>query len=126
MPVLSNVLISTSRSSFSSGVTSTANKPILQGIAANIMPLAGTNYKVLPEAALQSEYRLQVDSGVDVREGDVLTSITLGDGVTPWPGINTTNTNEYFRVSYVVESSPGPLAHRSAYVERVRGGGPVY
>lgn len=126
MPILSNVLISTSRSKFANGVTPAATTPVLQGVEAFAMPVQAMSYKALPEAALESDIKIQVDSGMDIISGDIVTSITLKDGVTSWPGIGKTNPNELFRVVYAPESTPGPLAHRVAYVKRETGGGPVY
>lgn len=126
MPILSNVLISTMRSGFSSGVTPAAKTPVLQQVEAFAMPVQAMSYKALPEAALESDIKIQVDSGVDIITGDIVTSIVLKDGVTSWPGIGKTNPNEYFRVVFAPESTPAPLAHRTAYVKRETGGGPVY
>jgi hypothetical protein len=128
-PLLQNVLITTERSTFtaSSGVTSQANSLVLAGYPAFIGPNTETAYKVLPEQVLASEFIVKVESGTDIVEGDIFSSITLRDGVTPWPGLNLAeNSNETLRVTFAKESTPGPLAHRIVYVGRERGGGPVY
>lgn len=126
MPLLSNVLISISRSAFTaaSGTTGTPTT-IATSVPAHIMPTLQVAYRALPQAALESDFQVTVDSGVNAIEGDEVT-ITLLDGVTSWPGIGATNANETFRVTYTEESTPGPLAHRKVYVTRVRGGGTVY
>jgi hypothetical protein len=128
MPLLANVTLDVWRSSNSptSHVTS-APLLYLSGVSAHIMPNQTPNYKTLPVAALQSDYVATVDSGIDVREGDVLKNILQNDG-TPWPSIApSTNTNEYFSVVYAAESTPEQLLqHRKVYISRVRGGGPVY
>ncbi len=129
MPVLPNVLIWTTRSSYTpaTGVTSAATNAVQTGIVAHIRPMTGSAYKILPEAALESDYVATADTGADIREGDILSTITLMDGVTPWPGLGlATNTNETWRVTFVSEATPGPLAHRNVYIKRERGGGPSY
>lgn len=128
MPILTNATINTSRSTYSSGTQTTGTaQPHLTGTPVHIMPFVASAYKILPEAALQSSYVAKADSGTDIVEGDIVTSITLPDGITPWPGLNVgTNSNEMFRVSYVDESTPWPLPHRMVYIARIRGGGKVY
>lgn len=127
--LLSNVLVTTARSYYTktTGLTGPAINTIQQAIPGHIRPITGITYKALPEAALESDYQLKVDSGTDIREGDVLSSITLLDGETPWPEMGLANNkNEVFRVTYVVESSPLLLTQRIVYVKRERGGGPTY
>lgn len=130
MPLLANVYINTARAQRSNGMTM-PEQPYLSGVLASALPTQSTlsAYKVLPDAALQSDYTVRVDSGVDVREGDIVTAITLLDGVTPWPSVGLASnslTNETLRVSFATESAPGPLAHRLVYVTRERAGGVVY
>jgi hypothetical protein len=84
------------------------------------------SYKALPDAAMESDFKIQTDSGTDIVMNDIVTSIVLDDGITPWPGLGKTNPNEYLRVVFAPESTPGPLAHRTAYIKRETGGGPVY
>jgi hypothetical protein len=126
MPLLlKNVLIKTERSSYSTA-KKTSSKPIfyLSGIEAHIMPTSQASYKLLPAGALESDYVVTTDTGIDIREGDAISSITLPDG-TPWPGLGAgTNPNDKFWVVYIQESTPGPLAHRNIYVSRERTGGP--
>jgi hypothetical protein len=118
MPLLPNALMSTARGN-------TAN-PIHSGLEVHVQPNVQSSYKVLPVAVMESDYEVTVDSGTDVVEGDIVTSITLPDGETPWPSLGAVNNNEYFRVAFAAESIPGPLQHRKVYVARVRGGGPSY
>lgn len=118
MPLLPNVLINTRRP------PGTGMHAI--DIDAHIRPNIQNGYTILPVAALESDYEVIVDSGTDLVEGDLLASITLPDGTTPWPGLGAVNTHEYFRVSYAYESIPGPLQHRKVFVKRVRGGGIAY
>lgn len=131
MPVLSNALISTQRSTYSSttGATSAATSTVLTSVSAHVGLVHASAFKMMPPAALTSDLEVQVDSGTDIRMEDVITAITLPDGVTPWPGLTLANTpiaNETFRVVYIEESTPGPLKHRSAYIKRVEAGGVSY
>lgn len=126
--IFANVLITTARSTYtgSTGITSAATT-LYQGLSVHIMPMNATSYRNLPVAALESDYVVKADSGTDIKEEDIFTSITLPDGVTPWPGFGLgTNANETFRVTYAHESTPGPLQHRRVYIARVRGGGVTY
>lgn len=126
--VFVNALITTARSTYtgSTGITSVAGT-LYQGLPVHIMPMSATSYKNLPVAALESDYVVKAESGTDIKEQDLCTSITLPDGVTPWPGLGLgVNANETFRVTFAHESTPGPLQHRRVYIARVRGGGVTY
>lgn len=126
MPLLPNVLLSIARSIASATGNTPSAQPLYAGIVAHIMPNIQSGYKNLPVAAVQSDYETTADSGTDIVEGDIVTSITLiEDGITPWPGLGAVNNNEYFRVTFTRESTPGPLAHRKVYIARIRGGGVV-
>lgn len=125
MLLLPNATLNTSRPGVSSGSTLAATS-YATGISAHIMPTS-TAYRNLPVAALESDYEITLESGTDIKEGDIITSILQSDG-TAWPTVGLgTNTHETFVVVYTRESTPGHiLQHRKAYVTRVRGGGPVY
>lgn len=130
MPVLfANVQVSTARAHYSptTQITS-APTTYLQAISGHIMPNPATAYQPLPESALKSPFLLKVESGTDMRDGDIILKIILlSDGITPWPGLNiATNSNETWCVAYAQESTPGPLSYRAIYIDRVRGGGPTY
>lgn len=128
MPILPNAIITISHSTYSPSthVTSAAS-PSQTGIVVHIMPFVASAYKILPAAAMESNYAANADSGTNVVEGDIITSITELDGTTPWPGLGiAVNTNETFRVTYTNESTIGPLQHRTIFIKRERGGGPVY
>jgi hypothetical protein len=128
MVLLPNVTITTARSSFStgSGVTG-APTAYLSNIDAHILPVTQQNYKMLPFGALESDFIVKVDPGIDIKEADIVTSILLPDRVTPWPGMGlSANSNEFIRVVYAQESTPYPIPERRVYIKRERGGGPVY
>lgn len=129
MVLLPNVLVSTARSGYSQNFgTSGATQPKLVKQPGHIQSTRGIMH-MLPASALNSEYILRVDSGLDVHKGDVITAITLLDGKTTWPGLGLANTpiaNEVWRVAEANEDSPGILPNRLVYLERLVGGGPIY
>jgi len=70
---------------------------------------------------MESEYLMKVEAGTDIKKGDVITQITLGDGVTPWDELGS---NETLLVAFARNSSAGALQHRRLYCQRIVGGGP--
>lgn len=127
MPLLTNVVITTARSTFDV-TTRVTGVPItyLQRVPAHIEPNIGqVTFAAMPEAALTSDYIVTVDTGVDVVTQDRITSLMLTDGVTPWPGDIPFGTNEFWMVTYHVETGPVVLPSRVLYIKRVRGGGPT-
>lgn len=126
MGILDNVLVSSTRSPYNAttGVTSASNTPVLMQQAGHLSaldsPTTWETYRPLPAAALNSQFKLKVDMWVDIKEGDIITSITLLDGVTPWPGVNPLDT---WRITYILPSTAGFLAYQMAYLDRVRAGG---
>lgn len=133
MPLLANVNITTSRSTYAdptvantSGVTS-APTAYLQSTPAHIQPMNMAKYAMFGDAALSSDYVVNVDTGTDIIEGDRVSSIVLIlDGVTPWPGSIPANAaaNEFWIVTKAVEVAPLLLPARLAFIKRVKGGGP--
>lgn len=126
MPLLVNVTLDLSRPSTSNGSTLAAT-PHATGIDGHIMPTS-TSYRYLPVAAQESDYEVTLDSGTDVKEGDIASNIVQKDTGVGWPSVGLgINRNETFVIVYTRESTPGGvLQHRKAWVTRVRGGGPVY
>jgi hypothetical protein len=128
MPLLANVLITTARSVYNSATKQTGKPvPYLQNVPASISPFRATAYTGMPANApnlLEAAYLLHVDAGTDIAARDRITSITLPDGVTRWPGdIPASSTNEYWEVIFVLEEAPDILPERGVYIRRVTGGG---
>jgi hypothetical protein len=119
MPLMRNVDVDTVRSIRSAGLTS-APTPWLQKIPAHATPTPQLDFKVLPEAALTSDYMLTVDAGTDIKTGDQASAINLPDTLIPWI---TLNANEFWLVVWTQNSSPGPLAHLKVFIKRITGGG---
>lgn len=126
MPLLANITFDTLRPSVSNSSTHAAS-PYLSGVDGHIMPTSASN-RNLPVAAQESDYTLTVDTGTDVREGDITRNILQKDTGVAWPMVGLgTNANETFTVVFAHESTPGHiLQHRKVYITRIRGGGPVY
>lgn len=132
MPLLANVIISTNRSQYTaptiagtSGVTS-APYSYLTGVFAHIEPTGPKAYAMFGDAAIATDYMVTVDTGTDIVEGDRLSSITLIDGITPWPGSipYAARNNEYWGVTKAKEIAPMLLPACMALIKRVKGGGP--
>jgi len=119
---LKNVRIWTSRSAAYSATTGTpAPSPHLSAIEAHQSPVPQSDYISLPAGAMESEYLMKVEAGTDIKKGDTITQITLGDGVTPWDELGS---NEALLVAFARNSSAGALQHRRLYCQRIVGGGP--
>ena len=119
---LKNVRIWTSRPAAYSASTGTpAPSPHLSAIEAHQSPVPQSDYISLPQGAMESEYLMKVEVGTDIKKGDVITQITLGDGVTPWDELGS---NETLLVAFARNSAAGALQHRRLYCQRVTGGGP--
>lgn len=129
-----NVRVDVARSRYNatSKTTGAPTNPNLTGVLGNMNPMLATDYAMLstaPEPALRSNWFLMVESGTDIVAGDVVTNITLLDGVTPWAGSGIIAgqpgaLNVVWWVRYWQESAPGILAYRSIYLERTQVGGP--
>ncbi len=135
MPVLLlNALLTVARVRYSvSTGASSAPAEVLADVPCHIGPLRASAFTLLPEAALKAEYLAKVAPGTDIATGDQITAITLPDGLTPWPGdysrataVPGSDPTSVWWVSYHVESTPGPLAHRTLYLARITGGGPLH
>ena len=132
MPVLlPNALLSTARRTYDpvTAITSPVS-PYLPPVPAHIAALSSKQLSVLPEDAFGSDYSAVVDSGTNVAIGDEIPSITLLDGLTPWPGDvippgNANAPNIVWRVKYIQEASPGLLPYRKLYLKRVINSGPT-
>lgn len=130
MGFLENCTVNTARSTYSAASGTSAPTPYKRGIKGQIAPFVATqyNYKMLPEAALESDFTLKVwpdAQGVmpDIKYGDMITAIYLRDGKTPWPG---SNPNESFHVAHTMPSSPPFLYHLIVFIARETGGGVLY
>ncbi len=130
--LLRNVKLATGRSSYdaASGRTNAA-QTYLSCVEGHAHPLAGQSaYKLLPAGAEESELVVSVESGTDIKTHDVLLSLTLMDGVTPWPGFELLQEGEgpqeAFWVTFAHESTPGPLQARYVYIGRYTASGPTY
>ncbi len=127
MPViLPNALISTARAVYtaSSGQTS---EPVayLAAVPAYLAPVRATQLATLPENALsQVTYCARVESGTDIVANDLVTLITLADGLTPWP--SPFPASAVCVVKYAQESAPGILAERVLYLAFILTGGPAF
>lgn len=123
MPIVfPNVLIWISRSSYSASTGTSAPAPYLSEIPAHGGPISAQDYRVMPEAALTSNYFFKVDIGTDVIAEDTVTQVTLNDAplYTPWDQLGD---NETMAVVFAQNSAAGPLAHRRLWCRRVTGGG---
>lgn len=121
--VLKNVVIWTKRPSFSSTSVTSVATPYLSQIDAYAGPTPASDYRVLPDAALTSDYMLKVDIGTDIKTGDIISQVSLPNPpvYTPWDGLGA---NETLWVTFDRVSAAGPLAHRRIYCRRVTAGGP--
>lgn len=120
MLLLPTTLIQTARAVTVGGATPPASL-YLTGVPARVEPVKATQLVVLPDASLLVQMLVTVETGTDIVPGDLITSVTLMDGATPWasgPG-----TNRIWEVRYVLESTPGYLAVRQCFVGIVIIGG---
>lgn len=126
--LLKNVQINTSRSpaySSSSGTkTPIAHLTEVQG---HIRTNAATAFVILPEPAIEADYVLTAETGTDILENDIVTSITLiANPSIHWPSMSTApNANEIIMVNYVKEVASGILPARYCYLKREVVGGAV-
>ncbi len=132
MPVLrKNVRLQTKRASYDPLTTQTSGAaPYQSGIAAHIHGTSSQELAVLPDAAFGSEYTAIVETGTAIAIGDVISSITLLDGITPWPGdvIRQGNADAptiIWRVAYIQENSIALLPYRAVYIKRDQLSGPM-
>lgn len=133
--LLPNVLVDVSRSRYNSNSGQTGlPQPTLSAITGNISPMTMADYATLssaPEPALRANYFLMVPTGTDIITGDAITKITLLDGVTPWSGAGPLTPGQIgyggvvWWVRFYQESSPGFLAYRCVYLERMQATGPA-
>lgn len=123
MVVLKNVVISTSRPTFSANAGTSQPSPYLSQIDAHAGPVPSSDFHVLPDAALTSEYLIKVDTDMDIKTGDVITQVSLNNPpvYTPWDGLGS---NETLWVTFDRTSAAGPLAHKRLYCKRITAGGP--
>jgi hypothetical protein len=133
MLLLANVLLTTTRPTFNTTTLATGPAtPYLRGVLAHIGPAKASAYLLLPDATVKSLYQANVETGTDIAVGDLITTITLLDGVTTWPGDNpNTGTpgqdpTSLWVVVFQEESPPGLLAYRQLYVTRYTGEGPTH
>lgn len=123
MPLLANVLISTTRADFSAPNKRTGAAPttVLTSVPASISEeslQAFQRYQVPPEGGMEEEVEFFLDSGTNIAFGDVITSVVLlTDGTTLWPGIMPT-ANFVLGVVYVRETAPALLPERSVRAKR--------
>ena len=125
---LPNVLLTTARPAYN-GTTGATAAPVayLSGIQAHIESHHASAYSTLPDAALNAPYKANVATGMDIAPGDWVTSITLLDGVTPWPNDTLSmGANVVWEVAFIRETPAVFLRQREVYLIRVLGGGPAH
>ena len=124
MPVVfPNVLIWTARPAYSASTGTSAPVAYLAEVEAHAGPISQSEYRSLPEAALESSYLVKVDIGTDITVGDMISQVTLPDDpvFTPWDQLGV---NEVLWVVFARNSAAGPLQYRMLYCKRETGGGP--
>lgn len=121
--VLKNVVISTSRPTFSQSAGTSVPAAYLSHIDAHAGPVPASDFIMMPDAALTAEYLIKVDVGIDIKTGDVITQVALNNPptYTPWDGLGS---NESLWVTFDRDSAAGPLQHRRLYCKRITAGGP--
>jgi hypothetical protein len=121
--ILPNLLIWTSRSDYSTSTGTSAPTPYLSEVRAHGGPISAQDYRVMPEAALTSDYLFKVDVGTDAIVGDAILKVTRIDSVyTPWDELGA---NEAMTVIFAQNSTAGPLSHRKLWCKRITAGGPA-
>lgn len=132
MPVLlPNVLFQTLRGNYNPVTQQTLGATeYLPSVSGHIAATSSKQLAVLPEAAFGTEYYVVVEAGTKIAEGDLITNITLPDGITPWPGdvIPAGNANAptmIWRVKLILEESPLLLPYRKVFLIRDRLSGPA-
>lgn len=133
--LLPNVLVDVSRSRYMQNTGQTGlPQPNMTSVMGNISSMTMADYALLanaPEPAMRSNYFLIVPSGTDITTGDAITRIMLMDGVTPWNGAGPLAQGQVgyggtvWWVRFYQESSPGFLAYRALYLERLQTTGPA-
>jgi len=119
-----NALISTARGATNPTTYATsAPTANLLSVSAHLAPVRAVQLAVLPADAAQVTYVATVESGTDVQIGDLITSITLPDGITPWPFGPSAQGSWWVR--YTQETAPGLLPSRQCYLAYVLTGGPA-
>lgn len=123
MVVLKNVVLATSRPAYQATSGTSAPVPYLSLIDAHAGPVPASDFHVMPDAALASDYLIKVDIGTDIKTGDVITQVAQNNPpvYTPWEGLSG---NEALWVTFDRASSAGPLAHLRLYCKRITAGGP--
>ena len=126
MPVvLPNIKITTQRPSFNATTGGTsAPSNYLVGLVAHIEPIYARHLYDLPSSASKASYMLTVKPTDDVQVGDTIVNITLLDGVTPWP--NDMGSQTTWMVNFERPLSPGPLASKVIYIQRLIYGGTAH
>jgi hypothetical protein len=123
MVVLRNTVIWTARPIYSASAGTSVPSSYLSAIDAHTGPVPSSDFHVLPDAALTSDYLVKVDAGTDIKTGDVITQVCLPDLThSPWDGLSV---SEELWVTFDRLSAAGPLAHLRLYCKRVTAGGPV-
>lgn len=132
MPLLANALISTGRGGYNAttGVTNEDTTPYLSNVPIHIEVDRESTFVIAAQSAgaLETHYHGWVDSGTDVAAGDMLLSVTLLDGTTPWPadGPAPNTANARWNVTYHEEESGMLLPKRYLHITRLRGGGTAH
>jgi hypothetical protein len=125
--LLPNVYVWTARRSYNSGTQSSGPAvPALTKQLAHMEPTRSETDDLMPmrAGAVRTEVVAYFEPGTDIRKDDFVTSITLLDGVTPWPQLNLSALpNESYIVSLILEGTPGPLEQRQAIISRYIKGG---
>lgn len=121
---LANVLLATARASYNTTTKATsANAAYLSGVVAHIERANAHAYIPLVAAGLEADYQAVVASGVDIVVGDRITSVTLLDGVTPWPASPTPASGELWTVVFIREMSSTFFPRRLVFIARTTGAG---
>ena len=131
--LLPDVIFDTARSTYSPSTGTTAKPlPYLTNIAARMYPTTATQLSALPQEALMAQYTAEVESGIDIVTGDLLTRIVrASDNATPWPNdfpvapTSATPASVTWRVVHVAEQHALLLPRRMVFVARVISGGPL-
>jgi hypothetical protein len=129
MPVLlRNVVFDTVRPvrNTTTGITRVnPNGLYLSGIEGHMEPNRVGRLVPVSDAAVSAPYKLQVDTGTDIAQGDSIVNITRIQNGQPYPG-DMQETNVSWSVVHVTETSPVLLECRTVYLDRITGGGPTH
>lgn len=130
-PTITNAYITTARAALN--VNGSYGPPTPTGygpIPCHIMFDLIRNYAVQADSnVIEQFFEARVDQAADVGIGDVIVSITLLDGKTPWPGDVNLFGNRKATYTWSIwnelPATPMGLPQRVLYIKRTWGGGPT-